>query len=83
MRSSLRSSMISKFPGTVDRYMPRNGAKNMPCFSGQMGSPRRRNSDTWLWFSLLMFLFSLLGMRITGKFQELRSIELSSYHKVT
>ena len=54
------SRMMSRFPSTVVRYMPRNRAKNTPCCSGWMGSPRRRNSDTWLWFSLLMLLFSLL-----------------------
>lgn len=44
--SSLMSRMMSRLPRTVVRYMPRNRAKNMPCCSGQTGSPRRRNSDT-------------------------------------
>ena len=46
--SSLMSRRMSRLPSTVVRYMPRNKAKNTPCCSGQMGSPRRRNSDTWL-----------------------------------
>ena len=39
---------MSRLPSTVVRYTPRNRVKNTPCCSGRMGSPRRRNSDTWL-----------------------------------
>ena len=45
----------------VVRYMTRNRAKNMPCCSGQMGSPRKRNLNTFLWLSLLLLLSCLLG----------------------
>ena len=34
--------------------------KNTPCCSSKIGSPRRRNLDTWLWFSILMLLSCLL-----------------------
>lgn len=68
---------------TVVRYMPRNRAKNTPCCSGRVGSPRRRNSDTLLWFSLLMPFLSLLGMNRNWKCQELRHTEHSNYHMVT
>ena len=54
--SSLISRRMSRFPSTVVRYMPRNRAKNMPSCSGWMGSPRRRNSDMLLWFSLFILL---------------------------
>ena len=57
--SSLMSRMMSRFPSAVVRYMPKNRAKNTPCCSGGMGSPRRRNPDTLLWFSLLMMLLCL------------------------
>ena len=81
--SSLMSRKISRFPSTVVRYTPRNRAKNTPCCSGGMGSPRRRNSDTLLWFSLLMLFLSLLGMNRNWKRQELRHTEHSDYHTVT
>ena len=60
--SSLMSRMISRFPSTVVRYLPRNRAKNTACCSGWMGRPRRRNSDTLLWFSLLMLYLTQLGI---------------------
>ena len=58
--SSLMSRMMSRLPSTVVRYTPRNRVKNRPCCPGLMGSPRRRNLDTLLWFSGLMLLFCLL-----------------------
>ena len=67
---------------TVVRCMPRNRTKNMPCCSGQMWSPKRRNSDTQLWLSLLMLLFPLWEMR-NGKCLELSSTKHNSYHMVT
>ena len=67
--SSLMSRMMSRFPSTVVRYMPRNRAKKKPCFSVWMGSPRRRNSDTWLWFPLLKLLCCLLGKEWHRKYQ--------------
>ena len=69
--SRLMSRKISRFSSTVVRYTPRNRAKNTPCCSGRMGSPRRRNSDTLLWFSLLMLLSCLLRMKGRGKCQRL------------
>ena len=60
--SRLMSRMRSRFPSNVVRYMPRNRAKNTPCCSGCMGSPRRRNLDTLLWFSLLVLLLPQLGI---------------------
>ena len=81
--SSLMSRVMSRLPTPMVRYMPRNRAKNMPCCSGQIGSSRRRNLGTQLWFSLLMLLFSRLGIKRKGKFQELRSTKHSSYHMVT
>ena len=57
--SSLMSKMMSMFPSTVVRYMPRNRAKNTPCCSGKIGSPKKRNPDMLLWFSLLMLLLCL------------------------
>ena len=61
--SSLMSRMMSRLPSSVVRYMPRNRVKNTPCCPGLMGSPRRRNLDTLLWFSGLMLLISLLELR--------------------
>ena len=61
--SILMSRMMSRLPSSVVRYMPRNRVKNTPCCPGLMGSPRRRNLDTLLWFSGLMLLISLLEMR--------------------
>ena len=61
--------MISRFPSSRVRYMPRNRAKNMLCGSGQMGKTRRRNSDTLLWFSLLMLFLPQLGIGKSGKCQ--------------
>ena len=52
------SRRMSRLLSTVVRYTPRNRAKNTPCCSGRMGSPKRRNSETLLWFSLLMLLVS-------------------------
>ena len=49
--------------------MPRNRAKNMPCCSGQMGNPWKRNSDTWLCFSLLMLFLPQLGIGESEKCQ--------------
>ena len=57
------SSLMSRFPNAVVRYMPRNRAKNTPCCSGGMRSPKRRNPDTLLWFSLLMLLLYLQEAR--------------------
>ena len=45
---NLMSRMMSRLPSTVVRYTPRNRAENTPRCSGWMGSPRRRNLDTWL-----------------------------------
>ena len=67
--SSLMSRMMSRFPSTVVRYMPRNRGKNTPCCSVWMGSPRSRNSDTLLWFSHLMLLSCLLVKEVIGKYQ--------------
>ena len=68
--SSLVSRMMSRFPSTVVRYMPRNRVKNMPCCSGRMGSPRSRNSDMLLWFLGLMLFLSLLGMEGVGSVRD-------------
>ena len=43
--SSLISRIVSRFPSTMVRYMPRNKIKNTPCCSGPMWKPKRRNSD--------------------------------------
>ena len=55
--SSLISRIMNRSPSTVVRYMTRNRARNSSSCSGQMGSQRRRKSDTQLWFSLLMLFF--------------------------
>ena len=39
----------------------RNRAKYTPCSSSQMESPRRRSSNTLLWFSYFMFIFFCQG----------------------
>ena len=56
-----------QLPSTMVRYMTSNREKNMPCFSGQIGSPRERNWDTWLWFSLLMLFLPQLGIGESGE----------------
>ena len=67
--SSLMSRMMSRFPSTVVRYMPRKRAKNTPCCFGHIGSPRNRNSDTLLWFILLMLFLPKLGIDKSVKCQ--------------
>ena len=61
--SSQVSRMMSMFPSTVVRYKARNRMKKTFCCSELMGIPRRRKLETVLWFSILMILLSLLGIR--------------------
>ena len=71
------SRMISRFPSTVVKYMPRNRMKSKPCCSGRMGSPRRRNSDTLLWCcsSHASYYSSLCcGKRRLGNLRKLEKI---------
>ena len=67
--SSLFNKMMNRFRRIVVIYMRRKRAKNMPCFSGWMGSPRRKNSDTLLWFILLMLFLPKLGIDKSVKCQ--------------
>ena len=66
---SLMSRIMNRFPRTVVRCMPRNRANKMSCCSRWMGSPRRRNSDMQLWFSLLMLFLPQMGIGQSGKCQ--------------
>ena len=56
-------------PQHCDQVHPQEQGKNTPCCSGCMGSPRRKNLDTLLWFSLLMLFFPHLGIGENGKCQ--------------
>ena len=69
-------------PQHCDQVNPQEQGKNTLCCSGCMGSPRRMNLDSLLWFSLLMLLLSLLGVKRNGKSLEFRSTEQSSYQVV-
>lgn len=53
--------MMSPFPATVTRYMPRKSANRRLCFSFSLVSPRRMNSETVVWF--LWFIFLLIGRK--------------------
>lgn len=48
--------MMSPFPTTVARYIARKSAKRSSCCSGWVESPRRRNSETLVWFPRCIFL---------------------------
>ena len=81
--SRLMGKMMSSFPNTMVRYMPRNRAKNMPHCSGGMGISRRRNLDVLLWFSGIILCFFMLGMKKVCESQEPRKGDQDhhvSYH---
>ena len=61
--SELTARMMSRFPSTVTRYLDRNSPKRRGCSSGSSERPRRRNSETPVWFSDSMLLMSLLENR--------------------
>ena len=59
--SELTARIMSRFPSTLTRYMDRNSPNRRGCSSGSSERPRRRNSDTSVWFSDSMLLRCLLS----------------------
>ena len=76
---SLMSRMMSRFPSTIVRSMPRNRVKNKSCCSRGMGSPRKRNSDMLLWFLGLTMRLFMLGMKKVWESQEPRKDDQTMY----
>jgi len=83
LMSRRMSRRMSRLPSTVIRYMPRNRAKNTPWCSGWMGNPRRRNSDTLLWFSLLILFLISAGDKGSRKYQRLRHSDCCHHGYIT